>query len=399
MAITPTIRALLLGMAARGVGSDEELASVVCITRAIALRLGLEDAMVHEAGQVALLKDVGMLALPDALMHTDAALDDRQRQALCQAPTLAADLVAGLAGLEHLADGVGAVRERWDGSGYPGGRAGEEIPVVARVVAVADAYDALMRDRPYRPALSRADTLQIMAMNAGSQFWPDAVAALAAEAGAEAPAEVAPSEDRDGGAPPARPGPRSGRSRTAELVHAAFAAASDREPAGGDETAAVHPGEDDVERALPAARPAPTLHRPRLPLPAAAYGAAALIGSTAGLLLALPFEDVTTRCPPAGEGLVQCQLQKAYLPALMIVLGCLVCCLVLLHVAVVSGPALYRRWSDPELRRTSPPRFDEDPLLRAANRGLTYRDAHPERLVGRKRTWTHGQGEGEEQST
>jgi HD-GYP domain-containing protein (c-di-GMP phosphodiesterase class II) len=63
--------------------------------------------------------------------------------------------------------------ERWDGTGYPTGRAGEQIPVEARVLAVADAFDAMTSDRPYRPALSRDDALAEVERCSGSQFDPE----------------------------------------------------------------------------------------------------------------------------------------------------------------------------------------------------------------------------------
>jgi hypothetical protein len=403
--VTPAVRALLAGMAARGIRSMDETGTVVRVARALAARLEVDDTTLDDVVQVALLKDVGMLALPDELLRTDVPLDDAQREALCLAPVLAAEIVAGLAGVEYLARAVGSVRERWDGTGYPDRLAGDEIPVAARIVSVADAYDALLNDRPYRPALSHDDTLHVIATNAGTQFWPDAVSALVAMA--DDGANRASSDETRQPLPRHMTRAPRGPSTTADLVHAAFAATADNKPDDADSPAtspapdqhAVSDDDQQAARRLLATQQAPTpaprttsrapRGNSRSILPGRLYGGAAFVGVLLGLLLALPIDDVMQRCPPEGEGLLQCQLQKAYLPAITIVIGCMTGCIALLHVMLVRAPAMYGAWRRGDLRSPPPPRFDDDPLLRAANRGLTYRDAHPDRLVRRKRTWSH----------
>ena len=92
--------------------------------------------------------------------------------------TLARDLLAPIAFLQPAIEIPYAHHERWDGTGYPRGLAGDAIPLSARIFAVADVYDALTSDRPYREAWSREETLQHIGAGSGSHFDPEVVAAF-----------------------------------------------------------------------------------------------------------------------------------------------------------------------------------------------------------------------------
>jgi HD-GYP domain-containing protein (c-di-GMP phosphodiesterase class II) len=89
-----------------------------------------------------------------------------------------AEILTDIAGLAHLAPSVRASHERWDGTGYPDGLSGDEIPLAARVVATVDAFDAMTNDRPYRRALERDEARRRIAAGAGSAFDPEVVDAL-----------------------------------------------------------------------------------------------------------------------------------------------------------------------------------------------------------------------------
>ena len=90
----------------------------------------------------------------------------------------AEELLAGIAGLEHLAPAVRATHEAWDGSGYPDGLAADDIPLTARIVTVVDAYDAMTSERAYRRALPRREALRRLRWGAGRQFDPRVVGAI-----------------------------------------------------------------------------------------------------------------------------------------------------------------------------------------------------------------------------
>jgi ribonuclease P protein subunit RPR2 len=126
-----------------------------------------------------LLHDIGKVAVPDAILYKADALSPEERALVARHPVIGWEI---LRDVEFLGEAKAVVRshhERWDGGGYPDGLAGEEIPLAARVFAVADALDALTTDRPYRPAASLAEARAAIAAGAGTQFDPAVVAALA----------------------------------------------------------------------------------------------------------------------------------------------------------------------------------------------------------------------------
>jgi cyclic di-GMP phosphodiesterase len=126
-----------------------------------------------------LLHDIGKIAIPDSILRKRGPLTDAERRLMCQHTVIGSELLAGISLLEG--EGLAVVRshhERWDGAGYPDGLAGEEIPVAARIFALADALDAMTTDRPYRSALTWESAGEEFAAQAGRQFDPAIVAAF-----------------------------------------------------------------------------------------------------------------------------------------------------------------------------------------------------------------------------
>jgi HD-GYP domain-containing protein (c-di-GMP phosphodiesterase class II) len=148
------------------------------LSRAVAERLGLDPIDATEVEIVAVLHDVGKLAIASELLDYPGPLDDRQRIQMRRHTIEGQVLLARTAGLEHLAADVRATHEAWDGSGYPDGLAGHEIPLSSRIVAVADSYDAMVHDRAYRPRLPKREAMRRIRAGAGIQFDPDAAGAL-----------------------------------------------------------------------------------------------------------------------------------------------------------------------------------------------------------------------------
>src|ERR1700761_8748976 len=124
-----------------------------------------------------LLHDVGKVAIPDAILYKPDRLNDKERALMAQHPVIGAQIVRGIEFLAQAAQVVRHHHERWDGTGYPDGLAGEDIPLAARVFAVADTLDALTTDRPYRPGASFADARVEINRHVGTQFDPKVVAA------------------------------------------------------------------------------------------------------------------------------------------------------------------------------------------------------------------------------
>jgi ribonuclease P protein subunit RPR2 len=127
-----------------------------------------------------LLHDIGKIGIPDSVLDKPSALDGEERRLMQRHPLIGAELLSGVPLLDG--EGLQVVRshhERWDGRGYPDGLAGEEIPAVARIFAVADALDAMTSARPYRQALSWDDAVDEISRNSGTQFDPRVVGAFA----------------------------------------------------------------------------------------------------------------------------------------------------------------------------------------------------------------------------
>jgi len=124
------------------------------------------------------LHDVGKIALPEATLHRRGPLSARDWRMLHKHPILGAQMVAATRALEGAEDVVRCHHERWDGHGYPAKMPGEEIPLAARVFAVADALDAITSDRQHRPGQSLDAARQAIRAGSGTQFDPQVVAAL-----------------------------------------------------------------------------------------------------------------------------------------------------------------------------------------------------------------------------
>ncbi|MGZ4333203.1 MAG: bifunctional diguanylate cyclase/phosphohydrolase [Gaiellaceae bacterium] len=189
-------RGVLLGvLEARDPVLAEHTTEVVRIAKAIAENL-TQDVSLDAVVTTAQLHDIGKVAIPDSILLKPGALDPSDWEVVRQHTIAGERIVGRVAGLEAIADAVRASHERWDGAGYPDGLAGESIPLVARIVTVADAYAAMTSvDRPYREPLSYEEAEAEIVRCAGTQFDPSVVqalvAALAAERAARAAAVVA----------------------------------------------------------------------------------------------------------------------------------------------------------------------------------------------------------------
>jgi HD-GYP domain-containing protein (c-di-GMP phosphodiesterase class II) len=125
-----------------------------------------------------LLHDIGKLGVPDAVLTKNGALTDEEWLLMREHPAIGVRILEGIPFLAGARDVVQFHHERWDGGGYPTGRSGEDIPMGARLFAVADAFDAMTTDRPYRRALTVDAAVKELHRNSGKQFWPRAVDAL-----------------------------------------------------------------------------------------------------------------------------------------------------------------------------------------------------------------------------
>jgi putative nucleotidyltransferase with HDIG domain len=180
------LSALLAALEARDHYTGEHSEAVVQLAGEVAEALGLDDETRGEVEQVALLHDIGKVGIPDSVLQKRGPLDDLEWELMRQHSVLGARIVASIGSLAHLAPAVRAEHERYDGTGYPDGLAGEEIPLASRIVLATDAFHAMTSDRPYRARLPLEDALRELDAHAGAQFDPVVVAALVRIVGAPA---------------------------------------------------------------------------------------------------------------------------------------------------------------------------------------------------------------------
>ena len=144
----------------------------------IAQELGLSSAVQETVQVTALLHDVGKIGVPDAILRKPGQLSDAEFQCIQQHPLMGAVIVGAVPGFEETLDAVRHHHERWDGKGYPFGLQGTEIPLLARLMAVADAYSAMTTDRPYRKGMDPHHAFRILEDGAGIQWDPACVSAF-----------------------------------------------------------------------------------------------------------------------------------------------------------------------------------------------------------------------------
>jgi HD-GYP domain-containing protein (c-di-GMP phosphodiesterase class II) len=123
----------------------------------------------------ALFHDIGKIGIPSEILQKPGPLTDEEFAIVKEHPELGERILAPIDRLADVRPIVRACHERWDGLGYPDGRAGEEIPVEARIVLVCDAFHAMTTDRPYRTALDPAEAVRRLRESAGTQFDPTVV--------------------------------------------------------------------------------------------------------------------------------------------------------------------------------------------------------------------------------
>jgi putative nucleotidyltransferase with HDIG domain len=138
----------------------------------LAERLSLEADALEEVRVAAFLHDIGKVGVPTDLLLRAGALDSTERALVEQHPTIGARLVKPLAIPNAIASAIQHHHEWWDGTGYPDGLKGEEIPQTSRIISVVDAFDAMSSDRPYRRALARSTAIDEIRHFAGKQFDP-----------------------------------------------------------------------------------------------------------------------------------------------------------------------------------------------------------------------------------
>jgi len=144
----------------------------------IGRELGLAAGGLERLRLSALLHDVGKIGIEDQILKKGAGLEAPEWSVMRTHPELGYQILRRISGMGDVVDGMRFHHERWDGRGYPLGLAGEEIPRVARIIAVADAYDAMISTRPYRQGIASECAAREIRAGSGTQFDPEVVAAF-----------------------------------------------------------------------------------------------------------------------------------------------------------------------------------------------------------------------------
>ncbi len=146
----------------------------------IAQEMEMDAVLQHDLATAALLHDVGKIGIPDFVLRKPSSLTEEEIEIIKHHPVMGAVIVAAVPGLERTLEAVRHHHERWDGGGYPDGLAGLDIPLFARLMAVADSYSAMTTDRPYRKGHVEASSLALLSEGAGTQWDPACVTAFLA---------------------------------------------------------------------------------------------------------------------------------------------------------------------------------------------------------------------------
>jgi putative nucleotidyltransferase with HDIG domain len=175
-----SIEALARAIDARDPYTYGHSARVARLSFEIADEMGLSPEQLIALSRAALLHDIGKIGVEDRVLRKPGPLDDWELQAMREHPVIGYKMLKGLHFLESSLTGVRHHHEHWDGTGYPDGLQANDIPIVVRILTVADALDALTSDRPYRRALSFSAAMRTIEAGAGKQFDPAVIRALRA---------------------------------------------------------------------------------------------------------------------------------------------------------------------------------------------------------------------------
>ena len=178
-----TIESLVSALEIQDPATSRHALAIVELAARVGRRLGLPPASVRRLEHGAALHDIGKIGVASELLRKPGPLDEEETRAMRCHPELGARILEPVPRLRAVAPIVRASHERFDGLGYPDGLVGKSIPLESRIVAVVDAFDAMVSDRPYRAAMSRNAAIVELRASAGTQFDPRVVRAFVEELG------------------------------------------------------------------------------------------------------------------------------------------------------------------------------------------------------------------------
>jgi len=173
--LSQVMRSLLSALGERDLINHGNGKRLENICRLFGKKIGLSESELSDLELLALLHDIGNVSIPDTILFKEGPLTDNEWQIIFQHPEKGYRIAKAVPDLEKIGDLILKHHERWDGKGYPLGLRGEDIPVECRILAIADAYDAMTADRPYRKAMSSAKARETIKKGSRTRFDPQLV--------------------------------------------------------------------------------------------------------------------------------------------------------------------------------------------------------------------------------
>ncbi len=169
------LSSIMATMYARSCETEEHARRIARISLIIGDRMGLSQSSLDELQLFSMLHDIGKIGVADRILNKPCALTDEEWDSMRRHTEIGYKIAMSSHDFSTIADYILCHHERWDGKGYPNGLKGEEIPLLSRILAVADAYDAMTEDRVYRKAISHEEAINEIIKNSGKQFDPAVV--------------------------------------------------------------------------------------------------------------------------------------------------------------------------------------------------------------------------------
>lgn len=166
------LSSIMTAIHTRSEETEEHAQRLFKLSEAVGRQLGLSQQAMAELELFSKLHDVGKIGISDIILNKAGLLTEDERELMKKHSEISYRIAISLADIRHVANDILAHHERWDGKGYPRGLSGEDIPILARILAVSDAYDAMTQDRVYRKAMPKEEAIEEIINHSGSQFDP-----------------------------------------------------------------------------------------------------------------------------------------------------------------------------------------------------------------------------------
>ena len=168
-----TIKAIIHALHEKNPREEEHSNRVSYICRAIGERLGMKQDDLNKLEAISHLHDIGKIAIDDTILNKPGKLSTEEWELIKKHPEIGYRILLNSTEYADIAEDILSHHERFDGKGYPRAIGGEDIPLRARIIAIADAYDAMVSERPYRKPLTHQEAILEILINKGTQFDPE----------------------------------------------------------------------------------------------------------------------------------------------------------------------------------------------------------------------------------